>query len=355
MACGAALELPQVVHECGANAYNNHVKIGIIGLGFMGSTHLDAFSKMEGVEVAAVCTHNPQAFSGAFRHSGGNLNRETAVHDFSALHKCSDWRELVADADLDAVDICLPTDLHASVAIAALKAGKHVVCEKPLALTAPDCDSMIAEAKKHNRVLMAGQVLRFWPEYMYLERFVKSREYGAIRSATFVRRCGLPDWSRWLPDETRSGGAVLDLLIHDIDQALWLFGAPDRVAAKGLGSEDAISATLIYPNGPEVRIQGGWFAPGTALSMTFQARAERAELELTPEGLYLSDQAGERKKVAATGGDAYESELGYFVECCRTNTRPERCLPEDSCRAVKLALLLKQSRAQGGEQLKCVL
>jgi predicted dehydrogenase len=321
----------------------------------MGGTHLDAFSKMEGVEVAAVCTQNPQAFSGAFRHSGGNLNRETAVHNFSAIHKCTDWRELVADDDLDAVDICLPTDLHSSVAIAALQAGKHVLCEKPLALTAADCDLMTTEAKKHKRVLMAGQVLRFWPEYMYLERFVSSREPGAIRSATFVRRCGLPDWSRWLPDGNRSGGAVLDLLIHDIDQALWLFGTPDRIAAKGLGSADAMTATLIYPSGPEVRVQGGWFAPGTALSMSFQARADRAELELTPDGLYLSNQAGERKAIAPTGGDAYETELAYFVECCRTNSQPERCMPDDSCRAVKLALLLKQSRAQGGEQLKCVL
>ncbi|MFL6352769.1 MAG: Gfo/Idh/MocA family protein [Bryobacteraceae bacterium] len=331
------------------------MRIGIIGLGFMGGTHLDAFSKMEGVEVAAVCTANPQAFSGAFRPTGGNLNRETAVHDFSAVHKCSDWRELVADADLDAVDICLPTDLHASVAIAALQDGKHVLCEKPLALTGADCDSITAEAKKQNRVLMAGQVLRFWPEYMYLERFVKSREYGGIRSATFVRRCGLPDWSRWLPDENRSGGAVLDLLIHDIDQALWVFGTPDRIAAKRLGSDDAIAATLIYPGGPEVRIQGGWFAPGSALSMTFQARAERAELEFTPQGLYLSNQAGQRKPIPATGDDAYAAELAYFVQCCRTNTQPERCMPHDSCRAVKLALLLKQSRAQGGKQLKCVL
>jgi predicted dehydrogenase len=331
------------------------VRIGIVGLGFMGATHLDGFSKMEGVEVAAVCTHNPQVLSEPFRHSGGNLNRATAAHDFSAVHKCSDWRELVADPDLDAVDICLPTDLHASVAIAALQAGKHVLCEKPLALTAAECDAMTAEAKKLKRVLMAGQVLRFWPEYMYLERFVKSREYGGIRSATFVRRCGLPDWSRWLPDESRSGGAVMDLLIHDIDQALWMFGTPDRIAAKGLGSADAITATLIHPGGPEIRIQGGWFAPGTALSMTFQARAERAELELTPEGLYLSNQAGERKRITAMGGDAYETELAYFVQCCRTNSQPERCLPEDSCRAVKLALLLKQSRAQGGEQLKCML
>jgi predicted dehydrogenase len=190
---------------------------------------------------------------------------------------------------------------------------------------------------------------------MYLNRFVKEREYGAIQSATFVRRCGVPDWSGWLPDDNRSGGAVLDLLIHDIDQALWLFGVPDRVAAKQLGSMDAVTATLIYPDGPEVRIQGGWFAAGSALSMTFQVRAERAELELAPTGLTVSNHEGQRNEIAVTGGDAYAAELAYFVECCRRNSKPERCMPEDSCRAVKLALLLKQSRAQGGDQLKCVL
>lgn len=321
----------------------------------MGSTHLDAFSKMQGVEVAAIWTHNLQALSNSFQHTGGNLNRAAQIHDLSAVRKYSDSRELVNDSELDAVDICLPTDLHASVAMAALGTGKHVFCEKPLALTAADCDVMIAEAKKHDRVLMAGQVLRFWPEYLYLERFVRSREYGAILSATFVRRCGLPDWSRWLPDETRSGGAVLDLLIHDIDQALWIFGTPDRIAAKSIGPVDTVMSSLIYPGGPQVRIQGGWFAAGSALSMTFQVRAERAELELTPQGLYLSNQAGERKQIEITGDDAYEAELAHFVECCRTNRPPERCMPEDSGRAVKLALLLKQSRAQGGEQLKCTL
>jgi predicted dehydrogenase len=321
----------------------------------MGGTHLDAFSKMDDVRVAAVCTSNVQALSGGFQQSGGNLNRETKVHDLSSVRKCSDWRELVSDSNLDGVDICLPTDLHAPIAMAAMAAAKHVLCEKPLALTAADCDAIIAEAKKHDRVLMAGQVLRFWPEYIRLERFVKSGEYGAILAATFVRRCGLPDWSRWLTDEKRSGGAVLDLLVHDIDQAVWLFGAPERIAAKSLGPVDTVTASFIYPRGPEVRIQGGWFAAGSALSMTFQVRAERAELELTPTGLFLSNEAGERKQIAVSGGDAYETELAYFVECCRTRRQPERCMPEDSARAVKLALLMKQSRERGGEQLKCTL
>ncbi len=319
----------------------------------MGVTHLNAYSKIADVEVAAVCSDDARALSGDLSQTGGNLNREIGQHDFSRFRKYTQWRELVVDPELDVVDICLPTDLHASAAIAALAAGKHVFCEKPMALSAADCDRMIGASEEHNRILMVGQVVRFWPEFVYLENFVKSGEHGAIQSATFVRQCGLPDWSSWLPSEARSGGAVIDLLIHDIDQALLLFGVPDRVAAKKLGDVDALTATLIYPAGPEVRIQGGWFLPGAPFSMSFQVRAERAELQLTSQGLKLNDQSGKSNQIDPGSGDAFDSEIAYFVDCCRNGKKPERCLPQDSARAVKIALLLKQSRAAGGEQVKC--
>jgi predicted dehydrogenase len=279
--------------------------------------------------------------------------RETSVHDFSSIQRCASWRDLVAISDLDAIDICLPTDMHAVVSTAALEAGKHVFCEKPMALTVEECSAMIAAAERQNRILMIGQVLRFWPEYRYLENFVRSGEHGKIRSATFVRRCGIPDWSRWLTDEPRSGGAVLDLLIHDIDQALMLFGMPDRVAGKSIGDPDTLMATLIYPGGPEVRIQGGWFEAGTPLAMSFQVRAERAELEWSARGLLLRDQTGRQEALQAPGGDAYDDEVAYFVDCCQKNRRPEHCMPEESARAVQVALQLKQSRAAGGEAIRC--
>ncbi|MGA8030172.1 MAG: Gfo/Idh/MocA family oxidoreductase [Bryobacteraceae bacterium] len=337
----------------GRPAYNTLVKVGIVGLGFMGSTHLEAYSRIEDVQVAAVCTHNERALSGDLSQVGGNIDRTTGVPDFSAARKYAHWRELVVDPELDAVDICLPTDLHASVAITAMAAGRHVLCEKPMAVVADDCDRMLAAAEQYNRILMVGQVLRFWPEYRYLESFIKSGEHGAVLSATFVRSCGLPDWSRWLPTEARSGGAVLDLLIHDIDQALILFGMPERVAAKKLGSVDALTATLIYPNGPEVRVQGGWFLPGAPLSMSFQIRSERAQVELTSGALMLSDQFGQRNKIKIPETDAYQAEVAYFVDCCRNGQKPLQCMPQDSARAVKVALLLKQSRAMDGEQIKC--
>jgi predicted dehydrogenase len=327
------------------------VKIGIIGLGFMGATHLGAFWKMDAVEVGAVCTENEAALSGDLSKTGGNLGRQGGVYDFSAVAKYRRWEDLVADSSLDAVDICLPTDLHEPVTMAALAAGKHVLCEKPMALTTDDCTRMADRAERQKRVLMIGQVLRFWPAYRYLQQFGRGNEFGALRSATFVRSCGVPNWSRWLTDEARSGGALLDLLVHDIDQALLLCGMPERVAAKKLGDVDGVAATLIYPGGPEVRVQGGWFAEKTPFSMSFQARTERAELALTAEGLMRNDAQGERTKIE-TEGDGYDAEVSYFVECCKTGRQPELCPPHESAQAVRVALLLKQAR-ETGEQVKC--
>ncbi len=153
--------------------------------------------------------------------------------------------------------------------------------------------------------------------------------------------------------EARSGGATLDLLVHDIDQALLLCGMPERVSAKKLGDGDGIMATLIYPGGPEVRIQGGWFEPGMPLKMTFQAVAERGQIDFLPEGLFLSDARGEKKKLEPKGPDGYQAEVAYFIECCQTQTEPLRCTPRASADAVKVALRLKQSRSLNGEQMKC--
>ncbi len=278
-------------------------RLGIAGRGFMGSKHRAAIAGVSGIAVAPAC----------------------------------DWGELVADPEVEGIDICLPTDLHAPVAIEALAGGKHVFCEKPMALTAADCERMIAASERHGRVLMIGHVLRFWPEYQELEQFI--RKHASVTSVRFARRSAVPDWGPWLADESRSGGAILDLLIHDIDQALLLFGKPRWVWARSMGPVDTMEAAMEYRDSLTVRIEGGWYAPGTAFQMEFTATASGGELALTP-----------------TGGDGpYRAELEYFVECCRGNRQPERCPPQSAADAVRVALLLKESRARGGERLPCVL
>ena len=320
----------------------------------MGATHLGALSKIADVEIAAVSSANPRVLAGDLSETGGNLKRAPVELDLSHVRKYKTWQELVRDRELDVIDICLPTHLHMEATVKALQLGKHVLCEKPMAGTVADCAAMIEAADSNGRLLMIAQVLRFWPEYMVLQDFVRSASYGKVRSATFVRRAGIPDWSRWLMEDTLSGGAVLDLLVHDVDQILTLFGMPKRVAAKSLGGPDTLSAAFIYEDPIEIRLQGGWFAAGSPFSMSFQIRAERALLDWTSDGLMLTDERGKKTAVEVSKQDPYESELAYFVECCRNGVSPDRCLPADSAKAVELAFMLKKSRAAGGAQLTCL-
>lgn len=331
------------------------MNIGIIGLGFMGATHAGTISRMDGVRVGAVAARNDRLLNGDFSEVGGNLGNALPNVDLTRAAKYHDWTELIADPSIEAVDICLPTDLHERVSLAALAAGKHVLCEKPMALSAAGCDNMLRAAGQAKRILMIGHVLRFWPAYTQLGSFIAAGENGAVTSATFTRYCGVPDWSSWLPKEERSGGAVLDLLIHDLDQILLLFGPPAALRAKALGNEDAVTATFLYPNGPEVRLQGGWLAAGTPFSMGFQVQAERAQIELTPKGLTVSDLDGRQKSTPIEEADPFTAELSYFRECCEAGRKPDRCPPEQSAAAVKLALLVKQSRSLDGEEVTCAL
>jgi predicted dehydrogenase len=318
----------------------------------MGATHIGAMQKIPGLELGAVCTTNERALSGDLTDVGGNLDIPGAKYDFSAVHKCREWQELVADPDLEAIDICLPTDLHAQVAIRALESGKHVLCEKPMALNTDDCSRMIRAARNAGRVLMIGQVLRFWPEYATLREAIESERFGIVRSVEFRRSAGLPDWSRWLPREERSGGAVVDLLVHDIDQAIALFGMPETVSARSLGAVDTIDAALSYTNGVEVRIKGGWLAPGEKFSMGFEMVAEHGTLRLDGTGLTFTDESG-TQPVRTEEGDGYQRELAYFAECCRRNLKPDRCPPEQSAQGIALALVLKESRKREGHTLRC--
>jgi predicted dehydrogenase len=339
----------------GSGIYNTAVNVGVIGLGFMGATHAVTYTKLPEVRIAAVSGGNAERLNGDFSTVGGNLALALPNIDLQAANKYAHWQELITDSAIEAVDICLPTDLHAEVACAALAAGKHVLCEKPMALTGEQCELMLAKARETGRVLMIGHVLRFAPAYEHLREFVTFDEAGTVQSATFTRVCGVPDWSPWLPDSNKSGGAVLDLLIHDLDQILLLFGPPRAARAKQLGDVDGVSATLLYPGGPEVRVQGGWMPRGTPFSMAFQVRTARALLEYGSGGLTYTDGTGIRKPVQIPDCDPYREELSYFQQCCDYGLKPELCPPQSSADAVKLAILIRQSRDRDGEELACAL
>jgi len=327
------------------------VKIGVVGLGFMGSTHLAAWAAATGAEVVALSDPKPHRLSGDLSDIQGNLGGPAQKQDFSRMRTYRNYEDVAADPDVEAVDICLPTSLHLPAALAALRAGKHVLVEKPMALTGEQCDEMIAAAQKAGRVLMVAQVVRFWPDYAAAREILRSGRLGKVKSAVFHRKCAAPAWGKWLQDAGKSGGGVFDLLIHDVDYCHQVFGRPAGVRTMGVEEMekgiDWVQAELEYPGGPPVVISGGWHHPKSyPFSMEFTIIAEGGTLDfhsgLRPLTLYLAD--GTEEKPALPAVDGFAGELRYFVECAAANRWPEACRPEESAEAVRTMLAIRDGR-----------
>jgi len=309
------------------------MRLAVVGLGFMGGVHLKALASVPSVELAAVVSRRAP---------------EPSQKHYAKLD------DALADPEIDAVDLCLPTDLHESATIAALRAGKHVLVEKPMALSVESCHRMIAEAERAGKILMVAHVLRFFPAYIALQRVVDHGELGAIHSATFRRRCAQPGWSEWITDKARSGGGAFDLLIHDVDMALRLFGPPSAISATGYEDDsagvDVISARFFY-DGFVAEISGGWMFPGSyPFAMEFTVLGRRGLLEFNSESRPLKRYGG-AEEVALESTDGYSAEISYFAECCRTGSQPSLCTPSSSAESVRVALAMFEARTKNGERI----
>ncbi len=339
------------------------MKIGVVGLGFMGSTHLKAIKNLSAssstnVELAAVSDPRQELLTGDLSSIQGNLGGPGETYDFSSIGRYPDWRDMLADPNVEAIDFCTPTFLHVENAVSALKAGKHVLVEKPMAISAADAEIMLAASRESGKTLMVAQVLRFLPSYRKLRDSVLSGTVGNPLMATFRRRCGAPFWSAWMGDPTRSGGAIIDLLIHDIDFVLHTFGEPDSISAVGVDDLgrglDVITASLGYSSGLNVVIQGGWYhQKAFPFSMDYNVVCEGATFEFSSAGTeptkYLED--GSHEALVLPEVDGYEAELAYFLECASAGKSPDFCPPEQSAAGVKLAEKLKEARKRNGERI----
>jgi predicted dehydrogenase len=336
------------------------MRVAIVGLGFMGLTHLKAWRGVAGATLAAVASDDARALAGDLSGIQGNLGAGGERFDFSPVERFTDALECARRADADVVDLCLPTRLHAPVAQAALEAGKDVLVEKPMALDGAECDALLATARRHGRILMAAHVLRFSPAYATLLRGVRDGRFGRVRQALFRRRCAAPAWSAWMGDRAQSGGGVFDLLIHDFDIALACFGPPTAVSAWGaeeLGRGiDLLTAQLHYPEIESVTVTGGWHHPKAyPFSMEYTVSGDNGTLEFNSAGrpptFYGADGTGSLELLDEA--DGYAAEIAYFASCVRERRQPARCPAESSAAAVKLTQLAGMARERKGEAVPC--
>ena len=209
------------------------LNVGIVGIGFMGMIHYLAYQRLRGVKVAAVCEQDPVRRGGDWRTIKGNFGPPGQLMDLKGVAQYADLDALLADPAIDLVDICLPTAQHAPAAIKTLAAGKHVFCEKPIALQPADGVAMVAAAEKAGRMLMIGHVLPFFPEYRFAYEAITGGDYGRVLGGHFKRIISDPTWVPRFYDPQVIGGPMLDLHVHDAHFIRLAFGMPQSVQCAG--------------------------------------------------------------------------------------------------------------------------
>lgn len=237
------------------------IRMGIAGIGFMGRIHFLASQKLRDAKVAAVCSRDPTKRAGDWTHTRGNFGPEPGRVDLSGVKTYARTEEMLADPEIDLVDICTVTDQHAPIAIAALKAGKHVLVEKAIGLSPEEADAMLAAAKASGKLLMVAHVLPFFPEFKFAAETVRNGKYGKLLGAHFKRVIAKPDWSADIADAAKTGGPAVDLHIHDTHFIGLVCGVPKEVFSVGTvegGAVTYLTTSYLYgPGGPAVTCSSG--------------------------------------------------------------------------------------------------
>ena len=336
------------------------IRVGIIGAGFVGRNHFNQYEKMKDrAAVVALCDKVAERRAGDWSKVMGNLaDARGTKRDLGHIRPYVNWEDLLADPEVELIDICAPTFVHREMAIAALAAGKHVLCEKPMALTVEDCDAMLAAARQAKGRFMIAQCVRFWPEYVYLKAAVDDERFGRLRALELRRVAGVPDHTlaNWVMRPELSGGALLDLHVHDVDFALYLFGKPAHVVAQGYlrggGSMDRVHAQWFYPGVERVtQLVGAWDLPaGYPFNMGFTAVFDQAVVLFdmypsTPLTVLRERERPERVDLVAE--EAYYAEIEHLVACIERGCNPTVTTPRESRDAVAIALAEKESALSG--------
>lgn len=200
------------------------VKIGIIGCGVIASVHAKAYAEVPEAEVVALCDILPE-----------KLKEKTELHKIAKTY--SDYHDLLADPEIDAVSICVPNDMHAPIAIDAFKAGKHVLLEKPMTLNAQLGREILAARDAAGKILQMGMVWRQLPEAEIVKKAIEDGSFGEIYQirVKLIRRRGIPGLGGWFTTKAKSGGGgLIDIAVHFLDLAFWTANMwnPTRISAK---------------------------------------------------------------------------------------------------------------------------
>jgi predicted dehydrogenase len=278
----------------------------------MGMIHYLAARNLKGAGVTALCSRDPKKLAGDWRDLRGNLGPRGEMMDLGSIKRYPRLEGLLADPDIDLLDVCNPTHLHPETAIKALQAGKHVLVEKAIALTPQDADAMLAAAAKAGRQLLVAHVLPFFPEFAFAAEAIRSGRFGRVLGGHFKRVIARPDWSAEIGDVSKTGGPAVDLHIHDTHFIGLVCGVPREVFATGVeenGAVQYLTTSYLYgPGGPAVTCSSGALAQkGREFVHGYEVYLEKATLVYesgtAPLTVLHADGRVEKPELAG-GGDA---------------------------------------------------
>lgn len=338
------------------------LRIALIGLGFMGRTHLEIYARLEAeglpIKVVAICDMDVEKLEG--RVVGGNIDTVSEGLDFNQYHKYTSAAELLEKEQLDAVDIALPTFLHKTISIQCLNQGLHVLCEKPMGMSTEECKEMIQTAEDQGKQLMIGQCLRFWPAYVYLKELVDKGSYGQVTNGYFYRGGSTPNWGEWLLQKDKSGGALLDMHVHDIDVINWLFGKPDSVSclARNViagGGYDMLSTNYRYEDGKVLNAQADWTLQGDyGFDMQFRVNFEQGNAVFQGGNLKINPNAGEGFTPELSEDMGYYFELKYFVQSLINNEPITTAAPASTMGSIQIVEAEIESADRQGDWVRVI-
>lgn len=331
------------------------IKVAMIGFGGIANTaHFPPYKKLEEdglAQLVAVCDTDEARFKGKTTINIG-ASDEGLERSFATY---TDWREMLTHETVDMVDVCLPTFLHAEVVSAVLSMGYPVLSEKPMASTYADCRKMLDAAKKSGQQLMIGQCLRFSNNYNFLKKAITENTFGKLRTAIFRRFSAPPrwGWQNWYMDIEKSGGALQDLHIHDVDMVRYLLGEPLAVSCDttDIYSGDDIAYSRMYYKDATVLAIGDWSREGCNFQADFTVSFEKATVVLGKDGITVYPRGGSAYKTDVEGNDFYEAEIRYFVQLLKNGCENTENPPESAAATIKLIETLRKSARSGGEKI----
>lgn len=323
------------------------INVAIIGFGFMGITHAHNILKNKKFALRAIITRDGNSIQSRLERLNGNFSPGEV--DSSALLSLPVYKTLAAclrHEKIDAVHICVHTDLHYEMAIEAIQNGLHVFLEKPMTLRRDEGKLMIAFAAQRRVRLMVGHVLRFMPAYQKLKEWIETKEFGALKFISLTRFSGLPSWGQWKEKQEKfgtSGGALFDLLIHDIDFLNYALGCPEKIESDNrpgsLSMHDYIVAWWRYKD-VTAKIEGGnTFHSMFPFQAGYMARFDNASVtysSLFPTSIQICTDEAITNLTVGDPKNGFYNEFDYFADCIETGRDPTLCMPDSSLRSVEL-------------------